>query len=266
MTPSVLVAGLREDAGKTSVACAVLTFLQRQGIGACGFKPMAGNSFWYDHGLVRETLAEGRLYGHDALLLRRFSSGPLPEETINPVHRLWPERARESRPGGVPSFIADRVTLPEEEMLVTNGTLSGVDDAVDMVRQSSRASTRREIASLEDYNRLIEQEYGSAVAAAAERVGQAAGYMVCESYATVALPWQHLEPAVVLVVEPGRVSAYDGDAFLDAASLIQFREASTERVVEFLQPLGRAALPPVAGDVVETLAGLSCWHDMLPGL
>jgi predicted P-loop ATPase/GTPase len=90
--------------------------------------------------------------------------------------------------------------------------------------------------------------------------------MVCESYATVALPWQHLEPAVVLVVEPGRVSAYDGDAFLDAASLIQFREASTDRVVEFLQPRGRAALPPVAGDVVETLAGLSCWHDMLPGL
>ncbi|MFO8133449.1 MAG: hypothetical protein R6U10_05920 [Thermoplasmatota archaeon] len=236
------------------------------GIETCGFKPRAGHSFWYDHGMVRETLREGRLYGHDAAMLRRYSSGSLPEEDVNPVHRLWPERARGAFPGSVPSFIADRVTLPGEEMLVVNATVSGVDDAVDMVRRGSRATVRREITSLEEYNRLARREYVDAVAAAAERAGEAGDCMVCESYARVALPWQDCRPDVVLVVTPGRVSAYDGAAYRDAVSLVQFREAMTDRAVELLQPLGRARLPPVAGDVVGELAELSCWRELLAGL
>ncbi len=263
---TVLVSGPCEGAGKTSVACAVLAFLHRRGIEACGFKPMAGNSYWYDHGLVRETLREGRLYGHDAALLRRFSSGSLEEETVSPVHRLWPERARDASRGGVPSFIADRVTLPEGEMLVVNATLSGVDDAVDMVRRASRATVQREITSLEEYNRLASREYANAVAVAADRVGEVADCMVCESYARVAVPWQECGPDVALVVSPGRVSAYDGAAYMDAASLVQFREASTDRVVELLHPLARAQMPPAAGDVVETLAELSCWDELLAGV
>lgn len=262
----VLVAGRCEDAGKTSIACAVLSFLQEQGIASCGFKPKAANSFWYDYGLVRETLEEGRLYGQDAAMLRRHSSPLLPEEVINPVHRLWAERAHDAPYGGLPSFIADRVSLPDEEMLVVNTSLSGADDALAMVRRSSRASRVEEIVSVDALNRLVERCYGEAIAAAAERIGEAAGCMVCESYARVALPWLPLTPDVVLVVEPGRVTAYDGAAYADAASLIQFREATTERVVELLRPAARVSLPPFADDVVAGLANLSCWEELLGGL
>lgn len=262
---TILVAGLREDAGKTTIACAMLSFLQEQDIEACGFKPKAGNSFWYDYKLVKDTLRQGRLYGHDAAMLHRYSSS-LPEEVINPVHRLWAERAGEAVQGEVPSFMADRVRLPEEEMLVVNTSLSGVDDAVDMVRRYSRATVRKEIATLQDYNRLARRYYSQAVAAAAERIGRVAECMVCESYARVALPWQALAPDVVLAVEPGRVTAYDGDAYTDAVSLIQFREAHTERAIELLRPLAGARIPPVAHDPVAGLAELSCWHELLAGV
>ena len=75
---TILIAGLCEDAGKTSIACAVLSFLQRRGIAACGFKPRAGTSFWYAYELVQETLEQGRLYGYDAAMLHRYSSPSLP--------------------------------------------------------------------------------------------------------------------------------------------------------------------------------------------
>ncbi len=263
---TILVAGLCEDAGKTTLACAVLSLLQEQGIAACGFKPKAGTSFWYDYALTRETLEQGRLYGNDAAMLHRFSSGSLPEEVINPVHRLWAERADDATLGGLPSFIADRVMLSEEEMLVINASLSGVDDAVAAVRRSSRASHVEEIASAEDLNRLVERRYTEAVASAAGRVGEAADCMVCESYSRVALPWQALAPTVVLVVAPGRVAAYDGAAYRDAVSLIQFREASTERAVELLQPFAHAAVPAVADDPVGRVAELPWWRDVLAGL
>lgn len=263
---TILVAGLCEDAGKTTVACAVLSFLRERGMEACGFKPKAGTSFWYDYALTRETLEQGRLYGNDAAMLHRFSSGSLPEEVINPVHRLWAERADDAAPGGLPSFIADRVLLSEEEMLVVNASLSGAGDAVEMVRRFSRASRVEEITSTDDLNRLVERRYGDAVASAAGRVAEDADCVVCESYSRVALPWQSLAPDVVLVVQPGRVAAYDGAAYCDAVSLIQFREASTEHAVELLQPRGRADIPPVAGDRVGELSGLSWWRDVLAGV
>lgn len=85
-----LIVGLKElEAGKTTVARALLLCLREEGIKACGFKPKAGNTLWYDYDTVYEALSRGRLYGKDSKLLREASDTNLPEELISPIHRLW---------------------------------------------------------------------------------------------------------------------------------------------------------------------------------
>ena len=46
------------------------------------------------------------------------------------------------------------VTLPDGEMLIGNASLSSADEAVDKIRRCSRATIRKEIATLEEYNEL----------------------------------------------------------------------------------------------------------------
>ena len=106
-----MVVGLKDhQAGKTTLARAILASLNRKEVTACGFKPRAGNSLWYDYDVVSESLKEGRLYGSDAKLLRGASGSMVSEEGHNPVHRLWsvPSRRPEAN-AGLPRFVVDRV-------------------------------------------------------------------------------------------------------------------------------------------------------------
>lgn len=124
-----LIVGLKEvDAGKTTVARALLLCLRERGITACGFKPKAGNTLWYDYEVVHEALSQGRLYGKDAKLLRMASGINIPEEIISPIHRLWvtPPHHLKQDLATLPYFIVDRVTLWSEkpkEMVVVNDAL-----------------------------------------------------------------------------------------------------------------------------------------------
>src|SRR6056297_92746 len=62
----LLVAGdARVDAGKTTFAAGLLASLSD----VVGFKPRAGNDYWFDHDDVATALAEGRLYGKDIATL-----------------------------------------------------------------------------------------------------------------------------------------------------------------------------------------------------
>ncbi len=59
---TILVAGSdRVDAGKTTFTVGLLAHHD-----AVGFKPRAGNDFWFDHDDAKRALSEGRLYGKDA--------------------------------------------------------------------------------------------------------------------------------------------------------------------------------------------------------
>lgn len=81
----LLVAGGAElDAGKTTFATGLVAET-----GAVGFKPRAGNDYWYDHADYREAVEQGRLYGKDARRLAAASPGDPDPEDINPLHRLW---------------------------------------------------------------------------------------------------------------------------------------------------------------------------------
>ncbi|MFQ6085985.1 MAG: hypothetical protein ACE5OY_06965 [Candidatus Bathyarchaeia archaeon] len=85
-----LIVGLQKsEAGKTTVARALLYTLRERGLDACGFKPKASNTIWYDYEVVHEALSQGRLYGSDSKLLKKASGTDLPEEVISPIHRLW---------------------------------------------------------------------------------------------------------------------------------------------------------------------------------
>jgi hypothetical protein len=82
---TVLVAGAdRVDAGKTTFSTGLLAR-----IGGTGFKPRAGNDYWFDHDDYLEAVGEGRLYGKDAKRLADASDADVEPESINPVHRLW---------------------------------------------------------------------------------------------------------------------------------------------------------------------------------
>ncbi|MEF8791499.1 MAG: ATPase, partial [Haloarculaceae archaeon] len=58
----LLVAGAdRVDAGKTTFSTGLV-----HETGATGYKPRAGNDYWFDHDDYRRAVDAGRLYGKDA--------------------------------------------------------------------------------------------------------------------------------------------------------------------------------------------------------
>ena len=81
----ILVVGAdRVDAGKTTFSVGLLEYLD-----AVGFKPRAGNDFWFHHDDLEGCLAEGTLHGRDATRLAAASSADVDASAINPVHRAW---------------------------------------------------------------------------------------------------------------------------------------------------------------------------------
>ena len=81
----LLIAGASQaDAGKTTFSAGLVAHT-----GAVGFKPRAGNDYWFHHDDLRTALEDATLYGKDARTLAKTSPGTLNPEAINPVHRLW---------------------------------------------------------------------------------------------------------------------------------------------------------------------------------
>ena len=268
----ILVVGLKEhQSGKTTLARAILTFLNRQGVTACGFKPRAGNSLWYDYDVVSESLREGRLYGSDAKLLRSASGGVLPEERHNPVHRLWSVPSHhQGTSSGLPSFLVDRVAEEGVPRVVavrnaaeplpsgTEALLTRFLDSCEVLE----ARTPAELAALAPmYDRAVEQAHRT--------LESRYETMVYESYADIALPWKGMRSLdTVLAVEPGRVYLYDGRRYLRACELTGSvrgeevpigtavcRLLKEERIVELPPQPSGSILPTLVEKVPELLAG-----------
>jgi predicted P-loop ATPase/GTPase len=211
----LLVAGASEvDAGKTTFSAGLVA---RTGVR--GFKPRAGNGYWYDHDDVRRSVRSGRLYGKDAKRLAAVSPGDVRPEVINPVHRLWLPRpgtgkgllGREGR-----AFVADRITPPGDDAArhVVNGTV----DVPAPVAEGLPLADATVVESLPELNDLMARLHGPALDALAEQV-EARDAAIVESYGDIARTLTGFVPDAVAVVEPRRCRVYDGHRYAKACDV-----------------------------------------------
>ncbi|MFA9416953.1 ATPase [Natrinema sp. HArc-T2] len=245
----LLVVGAdRVDAGKTTFSTGLL-----ERTGAVGYKPRAGNDFWFDHDDCRRALADGRLYGKDAARLSAAASRGRAPERLNPVHRLW----QPSPDGGSGllgrsdrEFVVDRIGRdPEDALFVRNATAEVPDAVADALPLADAVS----IETVAEFNDLTEREYVPAFDRLADEI-EDTDVAVVESYSDIARPLSSLDPAqvaAVAAVEPGRVRIYSGDRYCRACEIASSspRDGAIEKrvpdVLDYLDPLERVRLPPL---------------------
>ncbi len=261
----LLVVGAdRVDAGKTTFSTGLL-----DRTGAAGYKPRAGNDYWFDHDDCLMALSAGRLHGKDARRLADAEGDGRPPKTLNPVHRLW-----RPTPGGGSGllgrtdreFVVDRITVDGEDEYVLNATAEVPDVVADAL--PLEAATR--VESVEELNAVVERRHAPALDALAteitsrplavvESYGDVAmpSSAVVESYGDVAMPSSAVAETVVAavaVVEPGRARIYRGDRYRRACEVARSSpvggrlEKRVGDVVDFLEPVTRLPLPALSAD------------------
>lgn len=252
---NLLVAGGdRVDAGKTTFAVGLLAHLRRAAEATPrGFKPRAGNDYWFDHDDVLTALDDGRLYGKDARRLAGAEGQGRRPELLNPLHRLWrPTPGRTGILGAADrTFLVDRLrTADGDEQFVVNAEAeipAPVRDALpleDAVRVDSVAA----------FNEVMAERYLPAFGSLASAVRDAA-LPVVESYGDVALPLADVEFDAVAVVDPGRVQVFDGRRWTRSCEVASGSpqegqlEERTDDVTELTDPVARASLPALPSDV-----------------
>jgi predicted P-loop ATPase/GTPase len=258
----LLVAGAdRVDAGKTTFSTGLL-----ERIGGMGFKPRAGNDYWFDHDDCLTALADGRLYGKDAARLAAASASDPRPEAINPVHRLW--RPAGGAEGGLigrddRSFVLDRV----DGAFVRNATAT-VPDRVERALPLTDATT---VETVQDLNAVTRERYFPAFERLAERI-TATDRAVVESYGDVARPLQGLAVDAVAVVEPGRTRVYGGQRWATACDVASGSAGSdpgagslehrVPDVESHLSPVASVDLPPLSGDERATPGAVADAYDV----
>jgi predicted P-loop ATPase/GTPase len=245
----LLVAGSDHvDAGKTTFTTGLL-----ERLGAVGFKPRAGNDYWFDHDDYRRAVEAGRLYGKDAKRLAEASKGDFAPEDLNPVHRLWqPSPGPDTGLVGQANreFVLDRVG----ESFVVNANA----DLPDSARRNLPLEDAPTVSTVEELNEVMGHLHLPALSGFADRI-RAVGTetraedTVVESYGDVAVPIRGLSFDAVAVVEPGRMRAYDGDRFLKACEVAGRTpregqlEVHTPDVTDLADPKATASLSALPG-------------------
>ena len=248
----LLVAGdARVDAGKTTFAAGLLAALD----GAVGFKPRAGNDYWYDHDDATAALSDGRLYGKDIATLAAAGNTDLPEERLNPVHRLWrPTPGRTGMLGEAGrTFLVDRVMTPEGSSFVVNGVAEREGLLPDPVAVSLPLDDAPRVEGVDRFNTIMSERYLPAFERVTDRIA-ATTPAVVESYADIALPVEGIDFDVVAVVAPTRVRLYAGSRYLKADEVASgsSREGQLEervtRVTGMIEPVSTHTLQPLCDD------------------
>ncbi|GCF15447.1 hypothetical protein Harman_33820 [Haloarcula mannanilytica] len=260
----LLVAGSdRVDAGKTTFSVGLLERTSAQ-----GFKPRAGNNYWFDHDDYQRATSEGRLYGKDAKRLAAASPGDVAPEEINPIHRLWhPSPGAEAGLLGKDDqqFVVDRVGRPSSETgveYVVNGTV----DLPDSVAERLPVSDAPRVTSVPDFNDLMRVMHVEALESLAADI-EATDRAVVESYGDVARPLSGIEPDAVAVVEPGRARIYDGDRYSKACQIATGGpgdgqlEERVPKVVDLIEQAAAVRLPALDSEQRSDPAAVADAYD-----
>jgi len=241
---NLLVAGAAQlDAGKTTFSTGLV-----HRTGAVGYKPRAGNDYWYSHSDVLAAADSGVLYGKDANRLASAAPGDVSPPEINAIHRLW-----WPKPGGVGSvleqdgreFLLDRVG----DTYVRNGTV----ELPELVRSAFPVDDAISVESLAEFNDAMEAHHQPTQASLREKIA-AQPLSVVESYSDVARPLQSLDFDAVAVVEPRRVRLFDGERYDKGCAVASGSSASDhgtleERVADvtdLIDPVETLELPPLS--------------------
>jgi predicted P-loop ATPase/GTPase len=244
----LLVAGSAEvDAGKTTFTTGLI---ERTGVR--GFKPRAGNGYWYDQDDYRRSVEQGRLYGKDSKKIAAASPGEVRPEAINPVHRLWlPTPGRGKGPLGRDGrrFICDRVTRDGADRYVGNADVE-VPPAAQRAFPLAEAPA---VESLPELNELMAELHAPALAALGDEIESRDGAIV-ESYSDVARPLTGFVPDAVAIVEPRRCRVYDGQRYAKSCEVASGSahegrlEERVDHVVDLLDPLATVTLPALTSE------------------
>lgn len=249
-----LCVGLKEiDSGKTSLALALMSYLKEQGQDVCGFKPRAGNNLWYDWSIVKKSLDEGSLYGHDAKVLHEASSQEVPISVVNPAHRLWVPSYQEFTKG-IPNFLLDRITTEKGTLVVKNEQMD-VPISSTYFEQLLEKAEVYHISSREDL-RKVTSLYNQADAWAHSILTEQFDTIVYESYADIGIPWQEISSIdYVFAITPFRIYTFNGDRYLRAYDVMSSfpEEEKTIRITKNIDPITTVNVPPFAEDVVTNL-------------
>ncbi len=241
----LVVGSERVDAGKTTFSTGLVAET-----GAVGFKPRAGNDYWFHHDDYRKAVSEGSLYGKDARRLAAASPGSLQPVDINPVHRLWqPAPGTGSRLLGQEdrTFVIDRVA----DQYVVNGTVSVPDNA----RKQLPLSDALVVTDIDEFNQVMQRHHVPALSSLSRTINTT-DRAVVESYGDIARPVRGLEPDAVAVVEPMRARIFDGSRYLKGCQIATGTEGSFEgqleervsSVVDLIDPKATIQLPPLGAD------------------
>jgi len=245
----LLVAGAdRVDAGKTTFSTGLVDRLD-----GTGFKPRAGNDYWFDHDDYLTATDQGRLYGKDARRLARASEGAMDVSTLNPIHRLW-----RPSPGGGSGLLgrSDRTFVCDR---VAGSFVVNADAAVPRsARDALRLEDAVEVSTVAELDEVMERRHLPALEAVGRRIVET-DRAVVESYADIARPLQGVVDGqdardlydAVVVVAPGRVRVYDGQRYVRATAVASASprdgrmERRVEDVVKHLDPMVTLALSPL---------------------
>ncbi|WP_277541262.1 ATPase [Haloarcula laminariae] len=257
----LVAGGDRVDAGKTTFSVGLLAHT-----GARGFKPRAGNNYWFDHDDYEVATEQGRLYGKDARRLAAASPGDVEPEAINAIHRLWhpsPGPSKGLLGQAARQFVVDRVGAAEGVgEFVVNGTVDTPDSALE--RLPLDAAPR--VTSLPDFNDLMGVMHAEALADLGEEIA-AADRAVVESYGDIARPLDGFEPDAVAVVEPGRARFYDGRRYAKACEIATGGpeagqlEERVENVVDLIDRSGAVRLPALDSETRKDPAAVADAYD-----
>ena len=240
----LVVGSERVDAGKTTFSTGLVARTS-----AVGFKPRAGNDYWYHHDDYQNAVESGGIYGKDARRLATASPGAFDPSDINPVHRLWrptPDSGEILGQDGR-EFLLDRAG----DQYVYNGTA----ELPDSVREHLPLSEAVAVTDVDQLNHVMQQAHVPALQNLG-RVVETTDRAVVESYSDVARPLQGIDPDAVAVVEPGRARVFDGSRFVKACSVASGSagaahgqlEERVSSVIDLADPVRTAELPALTDD------------------